>query len=219
MPASPPGAGTIPGTMNRFLHGHATHPDWRVALALAAAQIEARRREPGHAATPTLGWVYLTDACAPHAEALLGELQRRWPGVEWVGASGIGIAAGGVEYAGEPALALMLTDLAPAHFRVFSGARPLTGFDAHTANVHADPRAADLADLVHDMSARTATGYLFGGLASAPSRLKVPSTRGNVPKLRGCGRAWRCSSGIALPSEPMTASGWATKRATSSSLR
>ena len=171
MPALPPGAGTIPGTMNRFLHGHATHPDWRVALALAAAQIEARRREPGHAATPTLGWVYLTDACAPHAEALLGELQQRWPGVEWVGASGIGIAADGVEYAGEPALALMLTDLAPAHFRVFSGARPLTGFDAHTANVHADPRAADLADLVHDMSARTATGYLFGGLASAPSRL------------------------------------------------
>ena len=45
--------------MNRFLHGHATHPDWRMALALAAAQVDAQRREPGAAAEPTLGWVYL----------------------------------------------------------------------------------------------------------------------------------------------------------------
>jgi small ligand-binding sensory domain FIST len=156
--------------MNRFLHGHATHPDWRVALALAAAQIEAQRRAPGHAAAPTLGWVYLTDACAPHAEALLADLRQRWPGVEWVGATAIGIAASGVEYFDEPALALLLTDLAPAHFRVFSGARPLAGFEAHTANIHADPGTAELADLIHDMSTRTATGYLFGGLASAPSR-------------------------------------------------
>ncbi|MES2099581.1 MAG: FIST N-terminal domain-containing protein [Pseudomonadota bacterium] len=156
--------------MNRFLHGHATHPDWRVALALAAAQIDAQRHAPGAAAAPTLGWVYLTDAYAAHAGALLAELQQRWPGVDWVGATGVGIAASGVEYVDEPALSLMLTDLAPAHFRVFSGARPLAGFTAHTANVHADPGTADLAELIHDMSARTSTGYLFGGLASAPSR-------------------------------------------------
>lgn len=156
--------------MNRFLHGHATHPDWRIALALAAAQIEAQRREPGSAAAPTLGWAYLTDAYAPHANALLAELQQRWPGVEWVGASGVGIAASGVEYFDEPALALMLTDLGSAHFRVFSGARPLAGFNAHTANVHADPGTAELAELIHDMSARTTSGYLFGGLASAPAR-------------------------------------------------
>ncbi len=29
--------------MNAFLVGHATHPDWRGALALAAAPVEARR--------------------------------------------------------------------------------------------------------------------------------------------------------------------------------
>ena len=156
--------------MNRFLHGHATHPDWRVALALAAAQIEARRLERGHAAAPTLGWVYLTEPCAAHAQALLAELQRRWPGVEWVGASGVGIAAGGAEYFDEPAVALMLTDLAVERFRVYSGTRPLAGFAAHTALVHADPGTADLAELIQDMSARTATGYLFGGLASGQAR-------------------------------------------------
>ena len=160
--------------MNRFLHGHATHPDWRLALALAAAQVEAQRAEPGAAATPTLGWVYLTAAYAPHAAALLAELRQRWPGVEWVGASAVGIAAGGVEYFDEPALALLLTDLAASRFRVFSGTRPLgtrgDAFAAHTAQVHADPTTDDLAELVGDMSARTATGYLFGGLASAPTR-------------------------------------------------
>ena len=156
--------------MNRFLHGHATHPDAAVALALAAAQIEAQRRESGHAAEPTLGWVYLTEPFAAQAGALLAEMRQRWPAVEWVGASGVGIAAGGVEYFDEGAVSLMLTDLPRAHFRVFSGARALAGFDARTAQVHADPGTADLAELIKDMSARTATGYLFGGLASGQSR-------------------------------------------------
>ena len=43
--------------LQRFLHGHATHPDWRVALALTAAQIEAQRREQPRPAVSTLGWV------------------------------------------------------------------------------------------------------------------------------------------------------------------
>ena len=156
--------------MNRFLHGHATHPDARMALALAAAQIEAQRTEPGHVHTPTLGWVYLTDEMAAHADALLLELQQRWPGVEWVGATGVGIAASGVEYVDEPAISLMLTDLPRAQFRVFAGARPLANFAAHTAQVHADPGTTELSELIHEMAARTATGYLFGGLASGRTR-------------------------------------------------
>ena len=156
--------------MKRFLHGHATHPDAHMALALAAAQIEAQRGEGAHAVAPTLGWVYLTDHFAPQADALLAELQQRWPGVHWVGATGVGIAAGGVEYFDEPALTLMLAELPRDSFRVFSGARPLGTFAAHTANVHADPATNDLAELINDMSARTATGYLFGGLASGRSK-------------------------------------------------
>ena len=156
--------------MNRCLHGHARHPDAAMALALAAAQVEAQRAEPGHTAMPTLGWLYLTDHYAPQAEALLADVQRRWPGVAWVGATGVGIAAGGVEYFDEPALSLMLAELPRERFRVFSGARPLGGFAAHSANVHADAATNDLAELIRDMSARTATGYLFGGLASGRSR-------------------------------------------------
>ena len=151
--------------MKLFLHGHATHPDWRIALGLAAAQVEAQRvADP---VEPTLGWVYLTDAYAPHVTALLAELKVRWPGTHWVGAVGVGVAANGVEYFDEPALALMLAALPRESFRVWSGVRPLGGFAAHTAQVHADPATRDLGELVREMSERTETGYLFGGVAAS----------------------------------------------------
>ncbi len=155
--------------MKRFLQAHATHPDWRYALAMVQPQLEAQRRERAPF-EPTLGWVYLTDHYAGQAEALLAELQRHWPGVAWVGCDGIGVAASGVEYFDEPALTVMLAELPRGDFRVFSGARPLGNFAAHTAQVHADPATPELAELLTDMSDRTATGYLFGGLASARNR-------------------------------------------------
>ena len=155
--------------MKPFLQAHATHPDARMALALAAAQIDAQR-SGRDAFEPTLGWVYLTDHYASQAQALLDELRRRWPGVAWVGAVGVGVSASGIEYFDEPALTLMLAALPRSHFRVFSGTQPLGDFAAHVAQVHADPATPDLAELITDLSERTATGYLFGGLASSRSR-------------------------------------------------
>lgn len=158
--------------MKLFAHAHATHPDWRMGLALAAAQIDAQRADPSgtHIATPTLGWVYVTDHYAPRAAALLAELGERWPGVAWVGGVGVGVCANGAEYIDEPALVLMLSDLPRDQFRVFSGAQPLGAFQASTALVHADPSTPDLGDLIHEMSRRVATGYLFGGLPSSRTR-------------------------------------------------
>ncbi len=162
-----------------FLLGHATHPDWRMALALAAAQIDAagasrRGLQPGSdtgdPAVSTLGLAYFSDHYAPHAQALLDELRQRWPGVAWAGCPAVGIAATGVEYFDEPALALMLCDLPVGSFEVFSGVRPLggnSGQAAHTALVHADPATPDLAELVAELSQRVDTGYLFGGAVSA----------------------------------------------------
>ncbi len=153
--------------MTPFRSGHAAHPDWRMALAMAAAQIDA---QPADAA-PTLGWCYLTDAHAAHAEALLAALQARWPGVDWVGCVGVGVAACGVEYFDEPALVLMLSSLPRETYQVFSGARPLvpTG-SAFAALVHADPATADLPELLQELSERTDSGYLFGGLAASRGR-------------------------------------------------
>ena len=156
--------------MKMFLQAHAAHAEADKALAVAGAQIEAQRRMPGRATQPTLGWLYLTDHYSAQAESLLAQVRQRWPGVAWVGAVGIGVAASGLEHFNEPALSLMLAELPIHQFQVFSGARPLADFPAHTALVHADPSTEDLAELIKDMSQRTRTGYLFGGLASARNR-------------------------------------------------
>ncbi len=151
-----------------FAHAHAACQSAPAALRQAASQVEAQWQAAPHA-PPTLGLVYLTAAYQPEAGAILHALRRRWPGVAWAGAVGIGIAASGTEYFETPALALMLGALPREHFRVFSGAQPLGGFTAHTALVHADPSTPELSELVAEMSERTATGYLFGGLTSAPA--------------------------------------------------
>lgn len=155
--------------MPAFLVGHATHPDWRGALALAAAQVEARREahERSGAGPLTLGLAYFTDHYAAHADALLAALRQRWPRVAWAGCVGVGVCAGGVEYIDEPALALMLASLPAGRFEVFSGARKLQRVAPYTALVHADPGTPDLAELITEMSDRTESGYLFGGLASS----------------------------------------------------
>lgn len=157
--------------MKLFAHGHATHPDWRMAVSLAAAQIEAQRQDPAqsHIRDATLGWVYFTSHFAAQADDLLADLSRRWPGTAWVGASGFGVVANGVEYFDEPAVTLMLSDLPPTQFRVFSGVRPLGDaeqFRAHAAQVHSDASADELLELIGEMSERTSSRYLFGGLAS-----------------------------------------------------
>jgi len=160
-----------------FVQAHAAHADWRVALAQSQRQIQtqvAARAARGEAAPLTLGWCYLSDYYAPEAEAILGELRRRLPGVAWVGTAGVGVAASGVEYIDEPALVLMVAPLSRASFRLFSGLQPMpaasSGFVAHTALVHADAGTPDLQELLHELSTRTATGYLFGGLSSARNR-------------------------------------------------
>jgi small ligand-binding sensory domain FIST len=150
--------------MSPFACGHATHPDWRMALAMAAAQVDAALPP---AAAPTLGFVYFSDHYAGHAQALLAALRQRWAGVSWAGSVGVGVLANGVEYFDEPALVLLLASLPREQFRVFSGAQPLSGFDAFSALVHADPGTPDLPDLLVELSQRTASGYLFGGLAAS----------------------------------------------------
>ena len=156
--------------MQAFLHAHATHPDWRMALALGEAQLQAQKARLWGEAGPsaaTLGFAYLTDHYSPHAAELLETLQTNWPGVSWVGTVGVGVAASGVEYFDEPALVLMLGAVPHGRFRVFSGARPLAGIEAWTALVHADPATPDLPELIAEMSDRTGSGYLFGGLTAS----------------------------------------------------
>jgi small ligand-binding sensory domain FIST len=152
-----------------FLHGHGAHPDARQAMARVLAQLRAQAaRLP--AFRPTLAFCYISDHHAQAAEALLADARAAWPGIAIVGSVGVGVSASGLEYFDEPALVLMLCDLAPEHFSVFNGRAPLLRADAWSALVHADPATPDLPDLIQELSDRVRSGYLFGGLASGRTR-------------------------------------------------
>jgi hypothetical protein len=47
--------------MKRFPSGHATHPQWRMAVALVLAQLRAQMALPEYAPLPTLALLYITD--------------------------------------------------------------------------------------------------------------------------------------------------------------
>ena len=159
--------------MPLFPTGHATHPQWRMAAALVVAQLRAQMALPAYASAPTLGLLYITDHYADDAQALLDYLGAELPEVtDWSGTVGVGVSANNAEYFDEPALSVMLLDIPADQYRVFSGVAPLprnpaSGFEAHTALVHADGGTAELAELLEEMAARTATGYLFGGLSAS----------------------------------------------------
>jgi small ligand-binding sensory domain FIST len=176
--------------MNLFPLAHATHPQWRMAAALVLAQLRAQMALPGHAASPTLALLYITDHYVREAEDILAHLSAELPEVtDWAGTVGVGIAATGVEYFDEPALAVMLCDIPADRYRVFSGVAPLgLGFEAHTALVHADGHAPELAELITEMAARTGSGYLFGGLASSRTH-SVQFAAGGDGYIGGQGRS------------------------------
>jgi small ligand-binding sensory domain FIST len=140
-----------------------------MAAGLVLAQLRAQLMQPGYARQPCLALLYLTDSFAAQAKEILAYLSAELPQItDWSGTVGVGISANNVEYFDEPAMAIMLCDIAPDQYRVFSGVAPLSShFAAHTALVHADARTPDLADLIDELAGRTATGYLFGGLTSS----------------------------------------------------
>jgi small ligand-binding sensory domain FIST len=167
--------------MKLFPYGHATHPQWRMAAGLVLAQLRAQMALHGYASAPTLALLYITDHYATQAQEILEYLSAELPEItDWSGTVGIGIAANNVEYFDEPALAVMLCELPSDQYRVFSGVAPLgLGFEAHTALVHADADTPDLGELIAEMAARTASGYLFGGLSSSRSATVQFAVGGN----------------------------------------
>lgn len=153
-----------------FRCGHARADDWREALDNVLRQLEPIP------AGATLGFLYLTDRLVEAADDILAVLRRATGVSQWVGSVGVGVLATGTEYFDEPALAVMLATLPEGEFSVFSGkARPPlrgqrthSGAEAaHFAIVHGDPHTADMPELIEDMSAKVASGFLVGGLSSS----------------------------------------------------
>lgn len=180
--------------MKLFPFGHATHPQWQMAAGLVLAQLRAQMALRDYASAPTLGLLYITDHYAAQAQDILDHLGAELPEItDWSGTVGVGIASSNVEYFDEPALAVMLCALPSDQYRVFSGVAPLgvgdgMGFEPHTALVHADASTPDVAELIAEMAGRTATGYLFGGLASSRGEALQFATSGNG-NIKGQGKA------------------------------
>ena len=176
--------------MKLFPYGHATHPQWRMAAGLVLAQLRAQMALHDYASAPTLALLYITDHYANAAQDILDHLSSELPEVtDWSGTVGVGIASNNVEYFDEPALAVMLCELPSDQYRVFSGVAPLgLGFEAHSALIHADGNTADLPELIAELASRTASGYLFGGLASSRAQSVQFAVSGNG-NIRGQGAA------------------------------
>ncbi|NMN60306.1 small ligand-binding sensory domain FIST [Xanthobacter sp. SG618] len=152
--------------MSQFSFAHAGNTDWQAALGACWSQLRTQLEDKP---PPTLGWCYLSDRYTGAAGNIMEALKAGLPEVCWVGTIGVGVAADDVEYFDEPGIALMLADIPPEGFRVFSDLAPLgtDGFEPFTALVHADGGTPDLPERIKALAGQTLTGYLFGGLSSA----------------------------------------------------
>ena len=154
-----------------FPLGYAAHDDWRVAARQVVQQLRAQLAPPGAAPQPRLGLIYCSREYAAQAVPLLAWLARELPGVcDWAGSSVHQVHVMGHAPSDEPALAVMLLDLAAAHYRLYSGLLPLAplgeeaSFSARQALVHADEDLPELADLLQELSWRTEDAALAGAV-------------------------------------------------------
>ena len=73
--------------MTSFRSAHATHDDWRQATESCLADLGAVPP------ASNLGFLYVTDRLAEHLEGILDLLRGRTGVADWVGTTGIGVAA------------------------------------------------------------------------------------------------------------------------------
>jgi small ligand-binding sensory domain FIST len=157
-----------------FRAAHATAVDWEAATA---ACLEDLAPLPDGA---NVGFLYLTDHLVDSV-AEIREALRLGTGIEaWVGSTGIGVCATGIEYFDQPALAVMVGCLPAGEFALFDSARDdLAAFvdqnrpwlDESLGNfgvVHADPRNPEIMQLIPAF-AEAASAFLVGALTSSRS--------------------------------------------------
>ena len=165
-PAAPRGDAAEPG----FRSAASTNPDPASAVAECASGL-------GDVAGAALGIAYFTDAFAGEADALLGRLEAATGVGSWVGAVGWGILADDRELYGQPALAVMVTDLPTDRFRLLPSPPAGGDLDGWVAGnepvfgvVHGDPRRPELASALTSITA-DGNAFLVGGLASGQGDL------------------------------------------------
>lgn len=169
------------GPMDRFYMGHGASADWRSALRIALDSAGIPKRGAN------VGFLYVTDHFAGSLDKIQTELQTQ-TGIEtWVGTTGIGICATGIEYFDEPAIVLLAGSIPDgAHTVIDTGsatpdeacaklAGALGTREGRFGIVHADPHNSYLGDLIPAIVEATGA-FLVGGLTSS---------RGAHPQIAG----------------------------------
>lgn len=158
--------------MAPFSMGHAAASDWHGALHAALVMADIPPNEAN------IGFLYVTDHFADALPDIRTELQVRTGIENWVGTTGIGICATGVEYFDEPAMALLAASVPGGSIKLLDTAADtpdeasakLAGAFGTTEGrfgvVHADPHNADLSDLISAVVEATGA-FLVGGLTSS----------------------------------------------------
>lgn len=150
-----------------FKFAHAAHPDWADAAQDCMAQLGAIP------AAATLGFLYVSDAFASELGAILAFFKGATGVPHWTGSIGVGVCATGIEYMGEPALAVMLAEFDRADFSMLPLQRTPRDLDAlppnagYFAMVHGDPANNRIQELIEGLSAHVSSGFVVGGLSSA----------------------------------------------------
>ena len=144
--------------MSGFYYGHAAGADWREAADRSLQQLGTNGG--------TLGFLYVTDVIADHYADVLDLMREKTGVAHWVGATGIGVCANGVEYMDQPAVVAMTGQFDDDSFRVFSGvandqdaakvALECGGSAPNFAIVHADPQTQQMDKLVAALAKRAA---------------------------------------------------------------
>ena len=129
-----------------------------------------------------IGYVYATDALAADLPQIVQRLKMH-TGIDcWQGAVGIGICATGQEYYDQPALAVMLGNIDPSHFRALplqvdgielflqteSDWLQRDGF--HFGVLHCDPAHPPSTSMIGDLADAIPGAFFVGALASSRDR-------------------------------------------------
>ena len=155
----------------RFITAHSSLSSWPQALDALASQVAQARSRADTITRPNLGLVYADARFADLGDELLDGLRERLGVVHWVGGVVPGVFASTPRDIEPCGIALMLMQLAPRDFRVFSGRQPLPpacrGWrGAHTVLAHADAEQSELEELVAELGARSASGGVWGGVVT-----------------------------------------------------
>ncbi len=157
--------------MTRYILGHASNPDWHIALQQCVQQLQAQGATPETLTTPALAFIYVTDGYAPHFKKIVTELRIQFPSIDWVGTIGLSICVTNTEYAEQPAMAIMLTDIESPGYSIFREQASVQDNEdtsqVQFAIVHADPRNPMLTEQIETLAKTLEPSYLVGGLTSA----------------------------------------------------